>query len=513
MNILYIDIDSLRLDHLGCYGYHRNTSPHIDAIASEGLRFTNCHVPDAPCLPSRTAMTTGKFGIHTGVVNHGGVASQPHIWGRDRGFRCNMTESNWANQFQEAGYHTVAFSPFAQRHGAWHWYAGFMEIHNTGGGGMENASQIDPQVCDWIERRASRLASNDRETDQPFFMWVNVWDPHTPYRTPPAFDNPFQDDPIPDWYTEAVRSEHWHKAGPHSPQEVPDFVPDPDWIYKNRKLLEDYPSVPKLQPQQIRDMNEARRMFDGYDMGVRFADEAIGRIIQKLKAAGLYENTAIIISADHGENLGELWVYGDHQTADKVTHNVPMILRWPGVTDQKAGQADDRLLYSLDMGATTLEFAGIPVPGDWDGQSFAGDFVSGKSQTKRDYLVLSQLAWCAQRSARWGNHICMETHHDGFHDYPQYMVFDVVNDPHEQNNLAPERPDLVAKGKELLKDWHNSVLETATHKTDPLETVMAEGGPFHVRDEGPTYFERLKQTGRAAIARRFETRKNPYREG
>ena len=71
MRILYIDIDSQRPDHFGCYGYHRKTSPNIDRIAARGVRFDNDYVTDAPCLPSRTAMWSGRFGIHTGVINHG----------------------------------------------------------------------------------------------------------------------------------------------------------------------------------------------------------------------------------------------------------------------------------------------------------------------------------------------------------------------------------------------------------------------------------------------------------
>ena len=67
MRILYIDIDSQRPDHLGCYGYHCNTSPNIDRIASQGVRFDNYYVSDAPCLPSRTAMWSGRFGIHNGA--------------------------------------------------------------------------------------------------------------------------------------------------------------------------------------------------------------------------------------------------------------------------------------------------------------------------------------------------------------------------------------------------------------------------------------------------------------
>ncbi|MGF1453515.1 MAG: sulfatase [Opitutales bacterium] len=495
MNILYIDIDSLRPDHLGCYGYHRNTSPNIDTVAADGVRFSNCYVPDAPCLPSRTAMTTGRFGIHTGVVNHGGIAAQPHLWGPDRSFACNMTQPNWANQFREAGYHTVAFSPFAQRHGAWHWYAGFMEMHNTGGGGMETADEISPQVTDWIQRKGG--------DDKPFFMWVNVWDPHTPYRTPAEFGNPFKNDPLPAWYTEEIRQAHWRKPGPHSPQEVPAYDPRPSFFYDRPEIKEKYPNFENLQPQQIASMDDARKMFDGYDMGVTFADMHVGRILQALKDQGLYENTAIIISADHGENLGELWVYGDHQTADQITHNVPMIVRWPGVTDAKAGSEDDRLHYSIDIGATSLEWAGLAVPEAWDGQSFAGDYQTGKSTHRRDSVVLSQMAWCAQRSARWETYICIETYHDAWHEYPDYMVFDLASDPHEQHNLADELPELVQRGKTLIHDWRQQQMSVAHHRIDPLDTVMSEGGPFHAREAGKQYLERLRQTGRGEAADRL----------
>jgi choline-sulfatase len=492
MNILYIDIDSLRPDHLGCYGYHRNTSPNIDAIAAEGLRFRNCYTPDAPCLPSRSAMTTGRFGFHTGVVNHGGERSVMFNYGPERGFSDNWTNFNWATQMKRNGYHTVAFSPFAERHGAWHWYAGFMEIHNTGGGGMETANRISPQVNDWLDRKG--------QDGKPFFMWVNVWDPHTPYRTPKEFENPFKEDPIPDWYTEEVRQDHWQKAGPHSPQEVPDYTPDPQWAgWNDPKSV-----ITERQPRQIRDLTDARKMFDGYDTGVAYADKHIGEIIRKLKDLGLYENTAIIISADHGENLGELWIYGDHQTADQFTHNIPMVVRWPGVTDARAGEEDSRLMYNIDLAATTLELAGKCDLQEWDGKSFAASI--GKEAPHREALVLSQMAWCAQRSARWDQYLCIETYHDSWHDYPDFMVFDLDADPHEQVNLADARPDLLEKGKEILSTWKTDCLATARVKQDPKDTVMAEGGPLHARQGGAAYLKRLRETGREEVAERLRVK-------
>ncbi|MBT3401952.1 MAG: sulfatase-like hydrolase/transferase, partial [Rhodospirillaceae bacterium] len=72
MRILYIDIDSLRPDHLGCYGYDRPTSPNVDQIAAEGARFTGVYVSDAPCLPSRASLFSARFGVQNGVVTHNG---------------------------------------------------------------------------------------------------------------------------------------------------------------------------------------------------------------------------------------------------------------------------------------------------------------------------------------------------------------------------------------------------------------------------------------------------------
>ncbi|HEY4553219.1 MAG TPA: sulfatase-like hydrolase/transferase, partial [Bacillaceae bacterium] len=86
MRILYLDLDSLRPDHIGAYGYHRDTTPNIDEVAKEGVTFTNYYCTDAPCLPSRSALMSGQFGIHNGVVGHGGTAADMRREGPSRGF-------------------------------------------------------------------------------------------------------------------------------------------------------------------------------------------------------------------------------------------------------------------------------------------------------------------------------------------------------------------------------------------------------------------------------------------
>lgn len=478
MRILYIDLDSQRPDHLGCYGYHRNTSPNVDQIARQGVRFDNCHVTDAPCLPSRTALFSGRFGIHTGVINHGGVAADPFVEGVGRQFRSALGRTSWMACLRQAGYRTVTFSPFGERHSAWHWYANFSEIHNSGKGGQETADEVGPGVIDWVKRNGK---------SDHWFMHVNFWDAHTPYRTPAAFGNPFRGDPLPAWLTEEVRQQHWCSGGPHSAQEITGWSPG-GWPPEGQ-----YP----LQPRTAHDMEQVRRMFDGYDTGARFADEWVGRVLNALADQGVLDETAIVISADHGENLGELNIYGDHQLADQITTRVPLVIRWPGVT--QAGRVDDALHYHLDFAATVTELAGAKVPEIWDGRSFAAALKTGQAQG-REFLVVSQGAWSCQRSVRFEDYICIRSYHDGYHNFPDVMLFDVRNDPHEQHDLAPQRPDVVDRAMRMLDAWHAQQMRTATHGQDPMWTVLNEGGAYHSRGELPKYLKRLRETGRADFA-------------
>jgi arylsulfatase A-like enzyme len=475
MRILYIDIDSLRPDHLGCYGYHRDTSPIIDRVARAGVRFENCYVSDAPCLPSRTAMWSGRFGIHTGVINHGGVAADPFVEGAARDMRTTLGRTSWMYCLRQCGLRTVTISPFAERHGAWHWYANFNETYNTGKYGAERADEIAPVALRWIR-------AHGREDG--WFLHVNFWDPHTPYRSPGEYFKYFEDEVLPTWYTEEVRRQHWAGVGPHSAREVNGYGDEP------------LPEWPR-QPTRIDSMDAARRVFDGYDAGVRFCDEHIGRLLDALAGQGVLDETAIIISADHGENLGELNIYCDHMTADQTTCRLPLIVKWPGMTTPRV---DAALHYQVDFAATTVELLGGDVPSNWDGRSFADAFRTGR-ETGRECLVVSQGAWSCQRSVRFDDYLAIRSYHDGYHAFPEVMLFDVKDDPHEQRDLAASRSELVGRAAGTLDAWHADMLRTATHPVDPMWIVMREGGPHHCAGYLPAYLDRLCATGRENWAR------------
>jgi arylsulfatase A-like enzyme len=470
MRVLFLDLDTLRPDHLGCYGYHRNTSPTLDAIAREGMRFEQYFCSDAPCLPSRAALMSGRFGIHTGVVGHGGTAADMRLQGADRRFRDRMDREALPAIFRRAGMHTASISPFTERHSAWWCYAGFNEMHNTGRGGMESAEHVTPTVLRWIEQNAAR---------DDWFLHVNYWDAHTPYRAPDAFGNPFADDPLPAWLTDDVLAQHRAMVGPHGAREIS--------MYDNRTD----PAYPR-HPGELSDMADLRRMIDGYDCGIRYMDGHLAQLLAAFDRAGVLDDLAIIVSADHGENQGELGIYGEHATADVGTCRIPMLIRWPGMPRG----VDRGLHYNLDLAPTLAELLGQPAQPAWDGRSYAPALRDGVD-CGRDALVLSQCAHVCQRSVRTGPWLYMRTYHDGYHLFPQEMLFNVDDDPYEQHNLADARPDICAAAAHRLLDWHDGMMATQQDAVDPLWTVMREGGPEHTRGALPGYARYLEATDRA----------------
>lgn len=488
MRILYVDIDSLRPDHLGCYGYHRKTSPAIDRIASDGTVFEKVYASDAPCLPSRTALYSGRFGIQTGVVTHGGVAADPKSQGAARGTQDIYRHTSLPAQLQQMGYHTAMISPFPGRHAAWQFFAGFNETHDTGLSGEDTAEVIRPVVERWLAEHASR---------DNWYLHVNFWDAHTPYRTPANRANPFSDDPIPNWLDDDELIErHRAQSGPHTAQDLSMYHGDED------------PAYPR-QPGQIRNRADMRRVIDGYDMGIQYVDEHVAAIVDTLKKAGVYDDTLIIISADHGENLGELGIYSEHGTADDGTCHIPLIIKYPGLP---SGQRDNGLHYHIDLAPTLMDLLGGEAPSIWDGRSFADSVRSGQD-TGREDVVLSQCCHVCQRSVRWDNWLYMRTYHCGFHLLPQEMLFDLVADPHEQNNIAEQHPDLCKEGVWRLARWHDQQMQKMAINfddiSDPLWTVMREGGPWLARlcdkalpgvpgapEAFEKYLARLEETGR-----------------
>lgn len=449
MKVLFIDIDTLRPDHMGCYGYGRNTTPNIDRVAGQGVRFDNYYCSDAPCLPSRAALVSGNFGIKNGVAGHGGTAADRFNEGITRGFQDNRDIWNFHNIFRRAGLYTASVSTFPERHSAWWFSAGFQETYNQGGHGTESGETVLPYALDWLERNKER---------EDWYLHVHFWDPHTPYRAPAEFGNPFEKEPIPgDWIDAETLELHKHHTGPHSASEIHMFDD------------QEFPQWPRY-PGRLDTLQDVKKLYDGYDTGIAYADYLVGQIFDKLKELGIYGETAIIVTADHGENLGELGLYSEHATADHPCCHIPLIVRWPG---GKEGIVDRDLHYSLDLVPTAAELLGVEKSGAWDGESMKDVILEGKSRG-RDSLVLSQMAHVCQRSARFGDWIYIRTYHDGFHLFDKEMLFYLKDDPHEQHDVKDQYPEVCDRGARIILDWHDRAMTESPYLQDPLWTVMKE---------------------------------------
>ncbi len=475
MRILYVDIDTLRPDHMGCYGYHRNTTPNLDKIAEEGVRFDRFYCSDAPCLPSRAALISGQFGIHNGAVGHGGTAGDRRLVGRERGFRDRIDAHNFNRIFRNAGLHTASISSFAERHSSYWYTANFHETYNVGKCGNESGEEILPVALDWIERNAER---------DNWYLHLHLWDPHTPYRTPADFENPFADEPLNTFITPEIFEHHKKISSPHGLNEI-NMYDDTAW-----------PQYPK-HPGRIDTYEDLRILFDGYDCGIRYADMIMGQVFDALKQKGVYDDLAVIVTADHGENFGEIGVYSEHGTADEATCRIPMLMKWPG---GPKGKIDTDFHYLLDLVPTMADLLGTPKWDKWDGQSFAPVITEG-TRAGRDYVVLSQMAHVCQRAVRFEDWIYIRTVHDGFRLYDKEMLFNLASDPHEQNDVKDAHPEICARAARMLLDWQEEMMLLSDYPVDPMWTVMHEGGPYHTVGEKDGYVRRLMETGREEAGR------------
>ncbi|MBD3193645.1 MAG: sulfatase-like hydrolase/transferase, partial [Candidatus Lokiarchaeota archaeon] len=392
------------------------------------------------------------------------------------------------NKFRQLGYYTTSISPFAERHSAYWFCAGWNEMYNTGKAGLESADDLFPYAAEWLKKH---------KNENNWFLHINLWDPHTPYRTPESFETPFNDNFIPEWMNEETIQKHRKSYGPHSARELHGF--------KEHKIITKV--FPRIKSGEIKNLDDFKNWIAAYDTGILYADNFIGRIIKILEEAEIYDDTLIFISSDHGESQGELNVYGDHATADHIVNRVPFIIKWPK-HDWNAEYSE--LLYTNDIAATIIEKLGGRVPKSWDGRSFLAK-VNSNEKIGRKFLVLSQNAWSCQRSVRFDNWILIKTYHTGMKDYPEYMLYDLEKDFHMQHNLVDAKPDILNEGMKLLDLWYKKMMSSSNFQNDPMWTVIQEGGPFHTRGMLKKYIRRLKKTGREKMIKKIKEREEVYK--
>ena len=450
MRIILFDIDCLRPDHLGCYGYERPTSPTIDSIAGQGVRFNHFYCSDSPCLPSRTAWASGRFGFNNGVVSNVGAGAQFRI--REKPYGGPHPENTMLmRRLREVGYDTVSFSNFADRHCAMWFTWGWSEFHTPNlKGGAETAEEVTDPVLRWLKHSAKR---------ENYLLHINYWDVHRCYKMDPSWADRFKGHPVPQtWPDEDAVAKHQSITGP----------------FTATGQFRDGKSPFPLMPDAVKSRADFEHMITGYDASIAYVDHYVKMVLDELDRQGVLDDAVIIFTSDHGDAFGEHGIYSDHVCADECIHRIPLIVRWPGVASE--GKSCSSLLYNVDLSATLCELLGAEIPEEWDGESFAAN-LRGDPGLDRDYLVWGHALYAVQRAVRTKTHLMIRTYDSwGYNSLEPVELYDMDNDPYQTRNLMDEEAEVLHWCDHYLIDWVHEQRQKTRLVCDPLDLVIEERG-------------------------------------
>jgi arylsulfatase A-like enzyme len=394
-NILFIVADTLRADHLSCYGYAENQTPYIDALARDGVLYRQMSAQTSWTKPSVATMLTSLYpSSHRVVANRDvlpdAVTTLPEVLQtrgyRTAGFTTNVHIASAFNFHQ--GYDEYEFLPpdvpfFAsQTSSRFFVHALFDRMRNLfvprtahhHSEYVQNAETLNSRALTWLEaNRGTR-----------FFLYLHYMDPHDPY-----FAHPYDGTSV-----------SWH------------VTPNP-------------------APSQ------ASYMIQLYDGEVAFFDAHLGELLNQLKAQGLYEDMLIVFTSDHGEEFYDHGGWWHSYTLYEEMVAVPLIIKYPA--NVHAGAVDTGLARSLDIAPTVLDVVEYPPVDAMQGVSLRPD-----SATRRAEFSLSELGTGGMvRAMRGTRHKLIVVDEDYPQDLPAGALFDLQIDPGEQKNFANDEPAMM----------------------------------------------------------------------
>jgi len=338
----------------------------------------------------------------------------------------------------DAGYATVAVDNLADHHQSW-FARGFKDyINPREKGTFPSCQTFNYAAIEWLKHRS----------DDPFFMFVHYWDPHTPYMPAKKFRNLFYEgDPT-------VQN----KGSLSSFYERPLM----DW-WSTRWLDVMASEWPGAEGNQITDIEFVRAQ---YDSEVRSADEGVRDLLGTLDELGLADDTVVIVFGDHGEELGEHGIYFDHHGLYETDIKVPLIVKWPGALGGE-GRIDSLVQHS-DLAPTVLEGAGLPRPDAMDGNSILS-FMKGESPDSNGEVVLTEeCTWMSKWAIRTDTHKLIVSRAPDFYGKPARELYDLASDPGEAQNLWEDDPQTGKVLEEQLETLLWSRLEKAGQSEDPV---------------------------------------------
>ena len=451
---MIIKTDQQRADTINALGASHMITPNMDRLVNEGVSFTNAFCCGATCISSRVAFYTGRFAHNTGVYSF-------DDWADKR---------TWLHDLKDAGYHLsdvgkVHHQPcdaqmaydervIAENFPMFTDYDDFSNYLKAEG--QENPCKLHVADGKWLDKCVSQpypldekyhvdnflgrmachwIDSYDKE--KPFFLHVGFVGPHDPYDPPKRFLDMYKDVEIP---APVKRGDEFETKPPQYKRFMEQCLREPDDPTFTKPGGYGVFSV-RIDDKTDEQLLEMRRH---YYAKITHIDEQIGKIMKSLEEKGLLDNTIVVFTADHGDNLADHGMMYKWLMTEQST-KVPMVVRMPG--KKRFGIVDEDLFTQMDVGPTLLDFAGLEVPCYLDGSSNLQRIASG------DKTQVPEKVYCED------NYLTMvrtKTHrfiHYAGQNVGEY--YDIINDPYEFENLYddPEYQDDIVKLKLDLLEW------------------------------------------------------------
>jgi arylsulfatase A len=418
-NFVLIVADDLGYGDIGCYGHKRNQTPHLDAMAAEGMKFTDFHSNGPMCSPTRASLLTGKYQNRFGRIFESALSAKAHV---NTGLPLDAVTIPEA--LKKAGYVTGMF-------GKWHLgyqlpylptQHGFDEFRGLLTGDGDHHSHISRSGTeDWWHNEKVEMEAGysvdlitkhsidfmERNRNKPFFLYVAHLAIHFPWQGPGESSHRIKG------------QDYWNlsKLGPHGQGQVGSVV---------------------------REMVEA-------------VDKSVGEIMAALKRLGLNNDTFVFFTSDNGGYLNYSGLFKDEISSNgplrgqkgdvfEGGHRVPAIARWPGRI--KPGTVTHETTMTMDLMPTYLDLAGMKIPKhQMDGITLTPVLFEGSAMPERDLFWRRGKEWAVRRDS-W-KLVCSE---EG-----GMMLFNLDDDIAEQKNLAKEKPDLVKELRVAYRKWAKDI--------------------------------------------------------
>ncbi|MBN2288711.1 MAG: sulfatase [Candidatus Glassbacteria bacterium] len=426
LNLIVIISDTFRWDYLHFNGNRRIQTPHLDALAEEGVYFANCYADGLPTIPARRVIHTGRSILPEREKWH------PLAEG-DVTFAEVLAKAGFTSGFVVDTYHH--FKPgmnFHRGFNSWTWVRGQeSDPYVSGPHGSVNPADYTPEhllndnfgkritqyvlntggrksqddyFCARSTLEAARWLEENKDNDGPFMLFIDMFDPHEPWDAPPEFQK----------------------------------------IYRREYPLERYIFGYGVDHQDVLE-EDIPLLIDLYSAEVTFMDYCIGRLIERVKRLGLWENTVIAFSTDHGTHLGE---QGCIQKQPKLLNScvarVPLIIRHPDPAFK--GKRIDGLTSHLDFMPTFLNLLGVEGYTGMDGLNM-WDLVAGLKTELRPQAVTGFKDFGSVHSLKWHYFRNIWEEDPGLGP----ALYDLEKDPGEQQNVAADHPQVVGEMKSILE--------------------------------------------------------------